>query len=389
MLLPIRDRAVRSGLRLPAILAVVAAAALVRWGAARDLPPDYDEYDYVRLGHRYAERMEPGRWHEIPEVTENAEHPPLVKLLYGAALRRAGAPEPDWKQVAVGKPMPVQARPAYQATRRLSATAGVAQVALAAAASPVGGLWLALDTYHVKYTAQAYLEGVAGLFALLAVLLFERSIRRRAPQGLLPEVAAPEAGPLLLSAAALALATASKYPFGLVAGLAILPFLLWRTRERPGLRLAYAAVGLAVFVAADPYLWLHPVDRAWNSITYHFGYAVGDHVRKAGLPWWQPLAWLTSAAPARWHQGVFPVASLDYAILVAAALSAPAALARRPVLLAWAAAGLAFLLAWPTKWPQYTVIVRPALAICAGLGVAALLGRLTGRGRAAVDGLGP
>lgn len=376
--------AARPGLPLPATLAVVvvaAVAAWVRWGAARDLPPDYDEYDYVRLGHRYAERMVPGRWHEIPEVTQNAEHPPLVKLLYAGALRQSGAAEPDWSQVEVGKPLPEQARPAYQATRTLSATAGVAQVALAAAVSPVGGLWLALDTYHAKYTAQAYLEGVAGLFALLAVLLFERSLRRREPEGLVPEVAAPAAGPLLLSAAALALATASKYPFGLVAGLTILPFLLWRTRQRPALRLAFAAVGLVVFLAADPYLWLHPVDRIWGSVTYHFGYAVGDHVRKAGLPWWQPLAWLTSASPATWHPGVFPVALLDRAILVVAALSVPAVVARRPVLVAWAAVGLAFLLAWPTKWPQYSVIVRPALAMCAGLGVAALLGRLAGRRR--------
>jgi hypothetical protein len=379
-----RDRPARPGLRLPALLAVAAVvvvAALVRWSAARSLPPDYDEYDYVRLGHRYAERMVPGRWHEIPEVTQNSEHPPLVKLLFGAALRRAGAPEPDWTQVEVGKPMPDQARPAYQATRALSATAGVAQVALVAAASPVGGLWLALDTYHAKFTSQAYLEGVAGLFALLAVLLFERSLRRREPQGLNPEVAAPRTAPLLLSAAALALATASKYPFGLVAGLAILPFLVWRTRQRPGLRLAFLAVGLLVFVAADPYLWHHPVDRIWSSVTYHFGYAVGRNVKQADLPWWQPLAWLTKAWPATWHPGVFPVAFLDRAILVAAALSVPAALARRPVLVAWAAVGLVFLLAWPTKWPQYTVIVRPALAMCAGLGAAALLGRLAGRRR--------
>jgi hypothetical protein len=153
------------------------------------------------------------------------------------------------------------------------------------------------------------------------------------------------------------------------------------------MRLAFAAVGLAVFVAADPFLWLHPVDRIWNSIAYHFGYAVGDNVKKAGLPWWQPFAWLTSASPARWHEGIFPVTFLDHAILVAALLSAPAALARRPVLVAWAAVGMVFLLAWPTKWPQYTVIVRPALAICAGLGASALFGLLTGRRRRAAPGL--
>jgi len=375
------QRPPRSSLRLPAILLVVVAAAGVRWAAARSLPPDYDEYDYIRLGHRYAERMAPGRWGEIPGVTENSEHPPLVKLAYGAALRTTGAPEPDWKAVEVGHPIPPQAWPAYRTARAVSAAAGVAQVALAAVVSPPGGLWLALDTYHAKYTAQAYLEGVAGLFALLAVLLFERSLRRREPEGLLPEVCAPALGPLLLSAAALALATASKYPFGLVAGLAILPFLLWRTRGRPGLRLAFAAVGLLVFLAADPFLWAHPVDRIWNSVAYHFGYAVGEHVREVGLPWWQPLFWLTRPAPAGWHPGVFPVAFLDHAILAVAALGVPATLARRPVLVAWAGVGLLFLLVWPTKWPQYTVIVRPALTLCAGIGLSALLGALTRRRR--------
>lgn len=373
-------RPARRGL-LPAVLVVAALAAWVRLGAARALPPDYDEHDYIRLGHRYAERMAAGRWGELPEVTENAEHPPLVKLLYGAALRWAGAPEPDWSAVEVGKPLPEQARPAYRATRAVSAAAGVAQVALAAAVSPAGGLWLALDTYHAKYTSQAYLEGVAGLFALLSVLLFERSLRRREPQGLLPAPSAPATGPLLLSAAALALATASKYPFGFIAGLAVLPFLLWRTRGRPGLRLAWAATGAAVFVAADPALWVDGPARLWSSASWHFAYSVGDHVRRSALPWWQPLAWLTSPAPDRWHPGVFPVALLDRVILVAAVLSAPAALARRPVLAAWAAVGLLFVLLWPTKWPQYTVMVRPALAMCAGLGLSALPGLLAGRRR--------
>lgn len=374
-------QAPRSLPALAAVALVMAAAAWVRAGAVNRLPPDYDEYDYVRLGFRYAERMAPGRWGEIPLVVENAEHPPLVKVLNGVALRASGAAEPDWKAIEVGKPMPPGARPAYLATRSISAVAGVLQVGLTALASPLGGLWLAFDTYHVKFTSQAYLEGFAGLFALLAVLLFERSLRGRGPDGLLPSVAAPAPLPLLLSAAALALATASKYPFGLVAGLTILPFLLHRTSGRPGLRLAFVLVGLVVFVAADPYLWVDPVGRIWGSVTYHFGYAVGDNVTKAGLPWWQPLFWLTRSAPDRWHPGVFPIAFLDRAILVVALLSAPAAIRRRPLVAAWAAVGLVFLLVWPTKWPQYTVMIRPALAICAGLGLSALAGLVVGRRR--------
>lgn len=376
----------RPGSALAAVLLVMAAAAWVRAGAVRQLPPDYDEYDYIRLGYRYAERLAPGRWGELPLVVENAEHPPLVKVLNGVALRASEAAEPDWKAIQVGQPVPPEARPAYLVTRALSAAAGVLQVGLTALASPLGGLWLAFDTYHAKYTSQAYLEGFAGLFALLAVLLFERSLRGREPGGLVPSVAAPAALPLLLSAAALALATASKYPFGLVTGLTILPFLLHRTRGRPGLRVAFALVGLAVFLAADPYLWVHPLERIWGSVTYHFGYAVGDHVKKAGLPWWQPLYWLTRSAPDRWHTGVFPVAFLDRAILAVALLSAPVAIRQRPLVAAWAAVGLVFLLLWPTKWPQYTVMVRPALAICAGLGLGALAGLLPGRRARARDG---
>jgi len=382
---PSQLRAARPAFGLLAVLLVMAAAAWVRAGAVRDLPPDYDEYDYIRLGHRYAERMVAGRWGEIPLVVENAEHPPLVKLLNGVALRLTGAPEPDWKAVEVARPMPPAARPAYAVTRSLSAVAGVLQVGLTALVSVPGGLWLAFDTYHAKFTSQAYLEGLAGLFALLAVLLFERALRKPEPGGSLPAAPAPAAGPLLLSAAALALATASKYPFGLVAGLTILPFLWHRTRGRPGLRLGYALVGLLVFVAADPYLWVHPLDRIWSSVTYHFGYAVGANVRTAALPWWQPLFWLTRSAPDVWHPGVFPVAFLDQAILPVALASAPAALRRRPVLVAWAAVGLVFLLLWPTKWPQYTVMIRPPLLMCAGLGMSALAAWAAKRVRRARD----
>jgi hypothetical protein len=147
--------------------------------AVRDLPPDFDEFAYLPAAYWYAERMEPGRWREIPDEAENAEHPPMVKLLYAWQVRRSGAPQPDWEAVEPGKPMPAQARPAFQQARTLSAAAGVLQVAVLALAAPVGGLWLALDTYHVKYTSQAYIEALPGLLALLATFLFERSRRRR------------------------------------------------------------------------------------------------------------------------------------------------------------------------------------------------------------------
>jgi hypothetical protein len=364
-------------------LLAVAAAAWVRVAAVQQLPADFDEFAYLQAGFRYAERMAPGRWSEIPAVTDNGEHPALVKLAYGVVLRQTGAAEPEWDRVPVGKPPPPFAEPAFRGPRILSAVAGVLQVLLEALASPLGALWLAFDTYHAKYTAQAYLEGVPGLLAILAVLLFERALRRREPEGLVPAPPTLSPLPLLLAALVLGLATAGKYPYGLVLGLAFLPFLVQRGRDRPWLLASAGALVLLAFFAADPHLWPDPVDRLWNSAASHFQYAQADQVKKSALPWWYQLHYLTRSAPARWHPGVFPLAWLDLLLLPVAALGVPSAARHRPVWLAWAIVGLLVLLAWPTKWPQYTLLVRPPLTVLAALGLVAVKDRLLGGRRSA------
>jgi hypothetical protein len=80
------------------------------------------------------------------------------------------------------------------------------------------------------------------------------------------------------------------------------------------------------------------------------------------------------------------VAFLDWLILPAALLSAPAAWRRRPVFVAWAAVGLLFVTVCPTRWPQYTMLFRPALAVCIGLGLSAIWERIT-RGRRVDEGV--
>jgi hypothetical protein len=366
-------------------LLAVAAAVWVRGTAVERLPSDFDEFAYLPAGFQYAERMTPGRWSEIPSVTANSEHPALVKLAYGAVLRRTGAVQPEWDRVPVAKPVPDLARAAFDGPRKLSALAGVLQVLLEALVSPLGALWLAFDTYHAKYTAQAYVEGIPGLFAILAVLLFERALRQREPEGLVPAPASLSPLPLLGAAVMLGLAAAGKYPWGVVVGLALLPFLAWRGRDRPWLVAGAVALALLVFGAADPALWPDPIDRLWNSLAYHFTYSQNDHVKRSALPWWYQFYYLTRSTPARWHPGVFPVGWLDMLLLPAAALGVPFAARHRPVWLAWAAVGLVCLLLWPTKWPQYTLLVRPPLTVLAGLGLVALKDRLLGGRRAAAD----
>jgi hypothetical protein len=378
-------RSPRPTARLLLALLAVAVAAAVRWRAVERLPPDYDELDYIPCGYLYAERMAPGRWGEIPEVSRNREHPPLVKLCFAVALKASGAPEPDAQALEVGRPMPPEARPAFTVTRALSAVAGTLQVALVALLTPVGGLWLALDTYHAKYSAQAYLEALPGLLALLALLLFERATPRPERDLLAPHRPRVRPGSLLASSALLGLAAAGKYPYGVVIGLALLPLLVLRLRSRPRLLAAYAAVTALAFLAADPALWPDPLGRLWASIGYHWAYPSSENVRRAGLPWWWQLHWLTRPAPASWHPGVFPVPWLDYALLPAALLGVPRAWRERPAWLSWAAVAMLFLLVWPVKWPQYTLLARVPLAAMAGWGLEAVVARWRGARPAAAE----
>ena len=162
---------------------------------------------YLPLAFRYAEMLSGGRWSEVAAYRENFEHPPMVKLLFATQLLVAGTPEPDWKTARVGQPIPEPAVPAFRLTCWLSAVTGILQVGLTGLVHPVGALLLAFDSYHAKYTSQAYLEGVPGLFAILAVLAFERAHRAVAGQG-----ARLHIGWLALAGALLGLAGAGKYP---------------------------------------------------------------------------------------------------------------------------------------------------------------------------------
>jgi len=377
-----RCRAWRGAAVAVGVAAAVGVAVAARALAVTSLPVDYDELVYLPAGYWYAVRMTPGRWGELPDEPANTEHPPLVKLLFALELRRSGVPEPDWSQVQAGAPVPAEARPAFLHARGVSATTGVLQVALLAAASPAAGLWLAVDTYHVKFTSEAYVDAVPGLLALLSILLFERALRPLAggpapPPG--PPGGAPRAVPLLAAAALLGLATAGKYGYGLVLALTFAPFLLAGPRPRPWLLASGLAVAGAAFLIADPALWPDPIGRLWSSVAFHFRYAESARVTRLELPWWQPMVWLSRPAPAAWHPGVFLISFPDRILLLAAALSARVAWRRRPVWVVWALVGLAFLLVWPTKWPQHTLLLRPALAGCAGLGLSALWGGLVRR----------
>jgi len=354
-------------LALATLLLALLAATWQRARAVERLPPDFDERVYLPVAYRYAELMSGGRWSEVARYRENFEHPPMVKLLFATQLLVAGIPEPDWKTARVGRPIPEPAVPAFRLTRWLSAVTGILQVGLTGLVHPVGALLLAFDSYHAKYTSQAYLEGVPGLFALLAVLAFERARRAGVGQG-----ARFHLGWLALAGGLLGLAGAGKYPYAMVIGLAFLPFLVREGRASGRVWAAMVLPTAGLFVLAHPALWPDPPGLLWESITFHLRYSRSEHVVRSALPWYQPLYHLTHATPTKWHTGVFATGATTWVLLPLALIGAPATWRQRPVWASWAAVGLVFLVLWPTKWAQYLLLVLPALYVCAGMGVSTL-----------------
>lgn len=355
----------RLGLGLAVILIVVLAGFL-RHRAVRLLPVDFDELTYLPGAFRYEEMLARGDWGQIAAFHENLEHPPFNKLLFAADLWVRSPKEPQWDALEVGRAIPPADQAAFRGPRRISAVGGTLQVLLLTLIHPLAGLLLALDTYHIKYSAQVYLEGVPGLMAVLAVILFERAVK----DGPKPNSSPPlrvRRSLLILSAATLGLAAAGKYPYGIV-GIVLLAFLFHRTRS-PRTTLLYPASALLFFLLADPFLWPNPPARLWESLTFHVQYSQSEHVVSAGMPWYSPYAHLLRAAPTQWHPGVFYTGLADLIILPLSLLGIPRALRERPVWVAWAGFGLLFLTLWPTKWPQYILLVLPPLTVCAAFGI--------------------
>jgi hypothetical protein len=340
---------------------ITAFAGFLRMRTATRLPVDFDELVYLPAAFRYQEMIANHKWKEIINYKENLEHPPFNKLLFAIDLGMITPKEPDWDNLNVGKGIPPDDQSAFFGPRRISAIGGTLQVMITAVVNPIAGILIGLNTYHTKYSAQVYLEGVPGLMALLAVFLFEFGVADKNGN------AETKWKLLVPSAISLGLAGAGKYLYGFV-GFVLLAFLIRRTRSLQS-SILYSGVALSTFLVADPFLWPNPPLRLWDSLTFHWRFAHSEHVVSAGLPWYAPFYYLSHSEPTKWHRDIFVTGIADFLILPLSLFGIRRALRERPIWLAWAVFGLVFLVLWPTKWPQYILFVLPPLAVCAGLGV--------------------
>jgi ABC-type sugar transport system permease subunit len=379
--------------RLATILVVllISAAALgLRLRATQLLPIDYDEDDYLGAAQRYAQFLAAGDVRGLVDYAYNYEHPPLTKLLYGAAILPLPPAPLLPERPSTDPPAKSLPQPHFRIARTVSAVLGALEVLALTILQPLAGLLLAVHTWTIKYTSQVMLEPLPSLTSLLTVLFYINSRRSRSSGRIRAAT-----GWSILSAVALGLTAASKYTYCIVA-LAIAADAVWLALAARSLRddaaartlrddagaldhplraaifelLLWGLIALAIFFAANPRLWSDPFGRLAQSLRYHGEYAQSAHVQQYNFPFWQPLVYLLGPVP--WHPGVF-VVMLDTFITVLAGLGLGRLWREYRVCALWLAIGLGFLLVWPTKWPQYILTITAPLSLAAGLGFRAAL----------------
>ena len=131
----------------------------------------------------------------------------------------------------------------------------------------------------------------------------------------------------------------------------------------------YLLAALAVFFILDPYLWVDPFNCLAGSLLFHVNYTQGADVLTANYPWYQALNWITAMVP--WHPMVFFFPTPDVVIFLLACVGIIPEFRKNRWEVVWIFSGFLILLVWPTKWPQYTLVLIPALCLAAAAGLEA------------------
>ncbi|MBI5840824.1 MAG: ABC transporter permease subunit [Chloroflexi bacterium] len=352
----------RTPFRILAILVVAALAWGLRARAVTRLPIDFDEDDYLRAGQEFSHLIRTSDWRGFLETNYRPEHPPLAKIIFGVSI--LSAPEkpltPDASTTA--SPNQYLPRDLVKPARTVNAWFGILTVALLSLVNPLGGLFLAVHTFTIKYVSQIMLEALPALTSLITVLAYLQSKKQKSKTGW-----------LAVSSIFLGLTAASKYLYCVIAIAILVDWFLDAKRSNDLSRyyrhiLVWGILALVIFFAADPYLWADPIGRLKESVFYHAGYSSGaTEVQSAGFPTWQPFVWLSFAA-YWWHDGVFPF-PFDPFITILAIVGLKRLWSKERLYMLWLGIDLLFLLFWPTKWPQYIITLTVPLSLAAAEGL--------------------
>jgi sugar lactone lactonase YvrE len=325
------------------IFIVVFLALVLRLWAAFQLPLDYDEPVYLQNAFDYSNAIRAGNLNAVIDYTGTPEHPPLTRLLYSLTMLPMGT-RFGWSDALVFG-------------RLVSVFFGTLAVWVLALVDPLAGGLFAIQTYAIKYTSQAYLEALP-LFASLAALFALRASKTRRDRW------------FWLSGVALGLTAAGKYSYVPIFFVILYVYFVDKKYSWKDLLLYLGTAALTFFIL-DPALWHDPFQRLYHSIFFHAQYAQGEHVQEVGYPWYQPFIWLSRSMPFEWHPGVFffnPAEgpfSIDGLIFILALFGLVDQWRQRRYVVVWIGVSVLALLLWPTKWPQYILVVIPAFCLAA------------------------
>jgi ABC-type sugar transport system permease subunit len=353
------------------MLLVVGLSGFLRWKAVNTLGIDYDEDDYLRAAQQFSTLIKTRDFAGFLETNYRPEHPQLSKILLGLSL----LPEKDYPLVqdspTTAGPNVFLPRPLVKNARMLNAAFGVASTAAISVLNPIGGLLQAVHSFNVKYTSEVMLESVPAFTSFMVVLFYllwrkEKVSRRRQTTW------------LILSAVFLGLTAASKYMYAIVGAAVFLDWLLLPRQEKPArgakwLPALWVLSALLVFFITFPYLWKDPIPRLLDSVFYHVRYSTGAaEVQSANYPVWQPINWLFFS-PKIWESDAF-IFALDPLITLLALFGLVRLWKKYRVFVLWLMIGIVFLLFWPTKWPQYTILLTAPICLAAAEGLDLLVG---------------
>jgi hypothetical protein len=358
------------------VLSIVIVTSLgvgLRLYAAPRLSIDVDERVYLQAALQYADFMRTGQWKMLIWNDFNFEHPPFYKIVYGVALLTQPQLEDFNPQEFIdGMAMyKVKAAQWGLADRYVSVLFGGLTVLAVALVNPIAGLFYAIDTLAVQFNSSLFLESLPTLASFLSALCYlywyERIRQKSQPITM-------DFLWLGLSAGFLGISVASKYNYAVV-GIAILihftgSVILKKNPSRDLWKLiAWAGLALLAFYICDPYIWKHPISNLLGSLTFHLNHPQSQRAQIANLPFYQPLIWFS--APFFKFSGnafaIFPI-KLDTLIGLLALAGLPRLIARKPFYFIWLIAGFLMLMAWPTKWVQYSMIVMVPFCISAAMG---------------------
>jgi len=263
-----RSRQISLLLKILSIVLVTGIAWALRERAVNKLPVDYDEDDYMRAAQEFAQLIRAEDWAGFQNTNYRTEHPPLAKILFGVSLLSAPEKPLIADRPTTAEPDKYLPRQLLLAARTLGQIFGTITVFLLSLFDPIAGLFLASHAMTIKYDSQVMLEALPALTSFIMVTAYRQGRRKN------------DLGWLIVSAIFLGLTAASKYLYCIVA-IAILIDWYFAAKRTDDLKSFYrnvilwGAISIAIFIAADPYLWPNPIERLTDSVLYHAGYSTG------------------------------------------------------------------------------------------------------------------